>query len=1270
MAAAMRAHPWAETSVGPVDGWPQSLRTAIRIVLTSRYAMWMCWGPDLTFFCNDAYRPTLGVKQPWALGASARKVWAEIWPDIGPRIDHVFTTGEATWDEGLRLFLVRSGYLEETFHTFSYSPLHDDDGIIAGMLCVVTEETERQIGERRLATLRELAGGLAEAHTEADVFAAVERSLARDPRDVPFSLTYLVNEDGACCARRTRTGVRVDHALAPDSVGPRDTTPWPLFDALAGHVRQVDLGIVGEEAWEGASPWPGRPTQAIVLPLAQAGQARPVGVFVAGLNPTRPFDQAYRSFLELLVGQIAAAVASARAYEAERRRAEALAEIDRAKTTFFSNVSHEFRTPLTLMLGPVEDLIRDAESGSAQHERLTLLQRNSLRLLKLVNALLDFSRIEAGRVQAQYQPIDLPRLTLDIASAFRSAMEKAELTYVIDCRPFSRLALVDAEMWEKVVLNLVANAFKFTLAGQVLVRLEERDGRAVLTVADTGVGIPAADVERVFERFRRIEGSRGRSHEGTGIGLALVQELVRLHGGTVSVVSEEGRGSTFTVEVPLGDPQLLGRSVDAASSLTGDGRASGYVEEAMRWLPGDDERTSFSSLPVMTETSRAADVTGAERPRVLVADDNADMRAYIGRLLAPDYDVILAPDGEAALDLAKQRRPALVVSDIMMPKLDGLGLMRELRADDGLRRVPIILVSARAGDEATVDAIEAGADDYLVKPFSARELRVRVRAQVERAAFASALEVTQHLLDEALREARIALWEWDPVADHIGMSRNLADVFGLREGQTLQSSADVLPLIHPDDRDGHIGLVSDAATRRGAYVSQFRITRPVDGAAAWLEDRGTSVVNRDDGTVSVTGMVADVTARKRTADRLAELLDSERAARAEAERNARLKDEFLATLSHELRTPLNAILGWTQLLGLEAAAGRSLDDGLAVIARNARAQAQIVDDLLDMSRIISGKLRLERRPVALAEVVRAAIETVQPTADARGVRLEAPASSSPTMVMGDASRLQQVIWNLLVNAIKFTPRDGLVRVEVTEHDLHAELKVVDTGEGIRADFLPHVFERFRQADASSTRRVGGLGLGLSIVRNLVELHGGSIRAESAGQDQGATFIVRLPLVSSDDPRSLEVGSSTLDEPATASIERPPAALHGVPVLVIDDDADARELIARVLSDAGVRVTSVASASEGLARLSTERMALVVCDIGMPGMDGYEFVSALRALPPDRGGATAAVALTAFARPEDRRRALQAGFDMHVSKPLEAHELLSVCAALTARTEIR
>ena len=418
----------------------------------------------------------------------------------------------------------------------------------------------------------------------------------------------------------------------------------------------------------------------------------------------------------------------------------------------------------------------------------------------------------------------------------------------------------------------------------------------------------------------------------------------------------------------------------------------------------------------------------------------------------------------------------------------------------------------------------------------------------------------------------------------------------------------------------------------------------------------------------IAALSREIVERKKAEQQRDELLVSERAARVEAERNSRLKDEFLATVSHELRTPLNAIVGWTDLLVRQGGLPEDARHGVEVIARNAKAQKQLIEDLLDMSRIISGKVRLDVQHVDVARVIEAAVETVRPAAEAKNIRIQPALDPVAGPVKGDPNRLQQVVWNLLSNAIKFTPKGGRVQVFLERVNSHLEITVADTGEGIRPEFLPHIFDRFRQGDAATTRRHGGLGLGLSIVKQLVELHGGSVRAKSPGEGRGATFSVVLPvLVLKDGGHSAPARPDGPGPAPCLTDGLAPPRLSGLRVLVVDDEPDARDLLKRLLQNCDAAVTEAGSVGEALALLRDEGpVGVIVSDIGMPDVDGYEFIRLVRAMPAPHA-AVPAVALTAFARSEDRTRAMLAGYQMHLSKPIDPAELIAAIATLTGRT---
>ncbi len=1165
-----------------------------------------------------------------------------------------------------------------------------------------------------------------------------------------------------------------------------------------------------------AGPWTDDWTKhALALPLAKAmAQESPAGFLVAGTSPRLKFNNDYRSFLDLAAGQIANAISNARAYEGERKRAEALAEIDRAKTAFFSNVSHEFRTPLTLMLGPIEDILAEDQLPSRAHERLEVAHRNSLRLLKLVNTLLDFSRIEAGRIQAVYEPVDLATFTADLASVFRSAIERAGMSLIIDCPPLSRETYVDREMWEKIVLNLLSNAFKFTFEGQIEASLKQAGESVELTVCDTGIGISAKDLPQLFERFHRVSGARGRTYEGSGIGLALVQELVKLHGGTVRVESEPGVGSSFIVSIPFGLAHLPAESVKtndenerAQTAIATNARA--FVEEALRWLPveaksrtgGETQRVDAmdTALPIFST------LPSISPPRILLADDNSDMREYVRRLLAANYEVEAVADGEAALQAARERPPDLVLSDVMMPRLDGFGLLKALREDESLVTIPVILLSARAGEEARVEGMEAGADDYLIKPFSARELLARVRAHLEmtrlRREAEIALRHSEKLFRELADNAPLIIWMTDDQGNNEFVNKEYLTFFGVESEDVAERRW--MELVHTDDYKSYVQKFVEVSASRLPFRAEARVRR-ADGEWRWLESyavprsaesgRGPGMigcsaditertqaeelvrranerfelaesasngfvydwslrkdtversqgmaavlgyrpgevpdipqwwfeqihpndlarvkaeaelifdspddkvtteyrVRRRDGhyiwvqdsarifrdesgrAVRLVGTTVDISARKRSEEEIARLLAEERAAREVAEQATRAKDEFLAVVSHELRSPLNAILGWNNMLRSKRGDDPYIARVIDTVQRNGKAQLQLIEDLLDTARIITGKMKLEVQPVELILVIAAALDTVRTAADSKGIVIATDFDPEAGQITGDPARLQQVVWNLVSNAIKFTPEGGRVWVGLRHAASGVRIVVQDTGQGIEPDLLPYVFDRFKQGDSSTSRRFGGLGLGLSLVKHLVELHGGAVIAESPGKGQGTTITVNLPVRAVRTMgQAVNLGDGGAAE-QTAIRSSPPNILMGVRALVVDDEADARELITLTLEQYGARVTSVDSAAAALDALESrlddkeagEPFDIMICDIGMPGTDGYELIRRVRTYPDKRVSYIKAVALTAYARSENRIKALRAGFQIYVAKPVDEAELTAVISALTGRT---
>jgi PAS domain S-box-containing protein len=1223
MAVRMRALDWTATPLGDPAGWPEGLRATVRILLTSRYAMWMCWGPELTFFCNDAYLPTVGVRRDWVLGARSDVVWREIWPEIGPRIETVLRTGKATWDEGLMLFLERSGFPEETYHTFSYSPVFDDLGRVGGMLCVVTEETDRILGERRLTTLGSLAASTRGLRTAEEVCDRAARTLANEPNDVPFALVYLLDDAGRA-RLAARAGLEADASIAPPGFDPALAgAPWPLAPlGPAPEPMVVDLRERTEPVHAGRFPEP--LTHAAVLPLPVSGTDRLAGLLVLGLSTRAVWNAGYRGFLSLVAGQVASAVADARAFEAERQRLEELAELDRAKTTFFNNISHEFRTPLTLLLGPVEESLVSGLAPSG--ETMDLIHRNALRLQRLVNSLLEFSRLEAGRADATFRPTDLAQLTRDLASSFRAAFDRAGLRFEVDAPALSEPVHVDRDMWERVVLNLLSNALKFTLSGSVRLSLLLEGESVLLRVRDTGSGIPADELPQLFQRFHRVQGTAARTHEGSGIGLALVSDIVRLHGGRISVESRAGEGSTFEVRIPRGRAHLPADRVRDEAATTPIRAAQAYVEEALRWLPSQD--------------GSAKPASGPRQGRIVIADDNADMREYLGRVLEPRYEVELVANGTQALTAIRRSRPNLVLTDVMMPEMDGFQLLSAIRGDGGLRGLPVLMLSARAGEEARSEGLEAGADDYLVKPFSSRELLARVDAQLVRAQLRVIEERQSERMRTIFREAPVGIAILTgPELRFEFANQRYAEMVGNRQllGRTLREAFPELA------GQGSVELVEQVRITGEPFASPAYRASIIKSPGGHPEEAYFHVVieplrelsGRVEGVVVVATDVTELVASRRR-----------------AEEASRAKDEFLAMLGHELRNPLAPLVTALHLMKLRAP--ESLERERSIIERQVKNLSRLVDDLLDVSRIARGKVELRREQVELGAVVAQGIETASPLIESRRHRLTVDVPGWGMQIVADATRLAQVVANLLTNAAKYTDPGGDLRVHARTEDGTLVLQVSDDGIGIEPELLPHVFDRFFQARQGPDRALGGLGLGLALVKSLVELHGGSVGVESPGAGRGSTFTVRLPLLA---PQEIRTGDGRhVEEPPA---RKPRAQLR---TLVVDDNVDAAESLRDFFALLGHDVQVAHDAAGALRLAVAQPPELAFLDIGLPGMDGYELARQLRAVAPD----AFLVAATGYGQEADRRAARDAGFDRHLVKPLGVDEL----EALVHEQEVR
>lgn len=867
MGELIQARDWGHHPLGPREQWPQSLQLALQMILPSRYPMFIAWGPELTMFYNDAYIPVLGKRHPDALGCPANKVWQEIWEVVGAQFAIVLHEKRATWNDRVLLTMERNGYPEDTYFTFSYSPLTDERGEVVGLFCTCMEETARVLGERRLQTLRALADTTGAVRTVDQVAQNAADCLAGNSNDVAFALLYLIDTSARRARLVAQVGLPEGHALAEPSLDwEKSESRWPLGPVLQGG------GEIVRDLPERGAPVPQKAgalvQQAVVLPLSR-GHGSTLGFVVFGASPRLDLDEAYQGFFHLAAGTIASALANALAYEEERNRAEMLAELDRAKTTFFNNVSHELRTPLTLMLVSLEDLLAGKSPLNTQEARswLDVAHRNGVRLLRLVNTLLDFSRLEEGRLQPQFEPLDLGSLTARLAEAFRPSMERAGIDFIVQCPPLADPVFADREMWEKIVFNLLSNAYKFTFHGRIHVEVNAGAEEVVLAVEDTGVGIPLAAQSRLFERFYRVPGAKGRTHEGTGIGLALVNELARLHGGMITVKSEPGQGSRFTVTLPRGtahlDQEGAGRIVSKSQTAT-----ASQVGELAGWEDGDSTPPNFELLAHATalgETEPPRPPPGP-RYRILVVDDNADMRTYLVHALSETFDVETASNGIAAMHVLKKAPPDLVLTDAMMPRLDGFALLHAIRQDPTLKALPVILLSARAGEEARVDGLEKGADDYLVKPFTRRELQARLVAHLNLARLrreaSDEIRRSEARFRAIFEQAAVGICECDPLHGRfVRVNGAYARMLGYTQEELIGRSWE--EVTHPDDLPMDRALAAQAIRQEiRNYTLEKRFVRK-DGTFLSAQLFCTFMFDSDGTPLGGVGMIVDLTERKK-----------------------------------------------------------------------------------------------------------------------------------------------------------------------------------------------------------------------------------------------------------------------------------------------------------------------------------------------------------------------------------------------------------------------
>jgi PAS domain S-box-containing protein len=915
---------------------------------------------------------------------------------------------------------------------------------------------------------------------------------------------------------------------------------------------------------------------------------------------------------------------------------ERIRELDDIKTQFFANVSHELRTPLALILGPAQRLIDDdgAMPLAQRREAGQVIARNARMLLKHVNDLLDMSRLEARKLKIELQDTDVAALVRFLASHFTVLAADRQIEYAVDAGE-DCVAAVDPDKLQRVLMNLLGNAFKFVPpGGRIRCALRQAPRELAVLVDDSGPGVPPELRQAVFERFRQGDGGIDRRANGTGLGLAIAKEFVEMHKGRIEVLDSDLGGARFQVTIPRN--RLAAGAHAAAADAVPDRTTLDGILAAMH-AAGLDRQPDDAPPPVT-----------AGRPRVLVVEDNADMNRFVAQCLDRHYEVICASDGREGLDKALRFRPTVVVSDLMMPNMSGVEMIAELRKLPETRSTPILLLSAKADEELMVKLLDDGAQDFIVKPFFEKELVVRVRnlvlTQEARDATLQSLAREHKAHEEVEHQKRLLHSLFMQTPTLVAVLRGPKHVIELANPPICriwrQAEADVIdrPLIEvmPELRD-QIPLLDHVYATGVPYVGKeapAKFHRPdAPGETSYFNFVYLPSRNVDGGIEGVFIVASDVTTQMQAREQVNGLREA-------AESANRAKDEFLAMLGHELRNPLSPILTALQLMKLRGESGSEHER--TVIERQISHLTRLVDDLLDVSRIARGKVELKTEILEIAEVVTKAIEMASPLLEQRVHTLTVDVPKGGLRVDGDMTRLSQVISNLLTNAAKYTPPGGSISIRGHREAGDVVLSVRDTGIGISPEMLPRVFDLFAQEQQALDRSQGGLGIGLTIVRSLIERHGGTVAARSEGPGKGSEFVVRLPATGrTREPADL----IPAEQPCATTV--PPASAPRI--LVVDDNEDGAEMLAEVLAKRGYD-TRVAHDAPTALRVAAEFSPdIAFLDIGLPVMDGYELASHLRELP---GLASLRlVAITGYGQESDRQKTRVAGFHHHLVKPV-------------------
>lgn len=1251
---------WEDTPIGPMERWSPTLRSMVALIMASPYRMSLLWGDECVMLYNDAYIKCCGRKHPSLLGQSGSHGWAELWADLGETADSVLKGDVYTVYDSL-LFFDRDPdnpngiSKEETYHSFSWIPVRGPTGKVEGILNPSFETTLRVIAERRLGSLRDLVQISLVSRNSASYKERCLESFTKNPLDLPFVIMYAC-EAKISSHRSSGTriplllklagaiGVPKGHPSATEeieidipvpgsdlqpsanqnntpnfssppatsrsSVESIDTTlegltdhrsgVWPLQEACTFR-KPIYIAKLGDRAhgFE-LRGWADPPRSAVVMSVSTSEDSLPLGVIVFGLSPRLYWTEAYAIFLNLLARQFATGLSTVISHEEKAQRLEELASLDRAKTAFFTNISHELRTPLTLIVGPISEILDSrCDISPAARERLKIVERNTQRLINLVNQLLDLSRFEAGKMVARFKSTDLSKFTSHLAALFRSAMLKKQIDLIVDCPNHHQRVWIDQDFFEKVIFNLLSNSMKFTpRGGQVVVRVRFDSDKCYLTCSDTGIGIKPEDIPKIFERFHRVQLST--DFEGTGIGLSLVQDIIKLHHGQLSVESEVARGSKFIISLQLGTAHLPTDCLDHSTETELEKMNDRVVaSNARRWILGEVEpirsllinespsSSEASSSRGSADTSLALmgeGVLSTTGSTVLIADDNADMRGFLKSVLSRHFTVLEASDAQQAYQWAKFNQPDILVSDVMMPGMDGFQLLKRLKADSDTAMMSVILLSARAGPESRIEGLAEGADDYLVKPFEAKELVARVNTHLQIAKMRQRLECAVTTRTRLLREneqkyrdlyhtfevismlSPVGIIQLSPSGKVTFANNSFRSQCKLSASEPLTAWMDSIHL-------------SDKKTIELSFEKSIRARQPIKGEFRWKDESWcfyefTPYYLEDDRFEGYLGSTTDVTERKESERKQ---LEAAEARARDAEESKRQQEAFIDMTSHEIRNPLHGIHQAAELLhsslktlcelvennyelsGADIIRFRSElredIDAVESIQLCASHQSRIADDIINVSKLSMGLLTTIKTDFDLVGRVREVLSMYLIEAQQKSVDLKLQIGEgleTTHYISADPNRLAQVVINFLSNALRYTstsegPRSVTVRVdlhrkcpeqrpyvrrigslkleaedEILEDLVYARVSVQDTARGLSPDELSKLFSRFVQANPTQDQ-YGGSGLGLYVSHRLIENHGGFIEVMST-KGQGSVFSFVIPTKRTSQPLSSDTAS--------------------------------------------------------------------------------------------------------------------------------------------------